>query len=632
MSCSFNAFFCLLYNRKAARLALTIILTIHIALLAYSGCVHSPTLNEPAHLVAGLSHWKFGRFELYRVNPPLVRMVAAAPVTILGYEEDWSGFYEGRGARPVFGMGADFIAANGPRACLLLTAARWACIPFSLLGAIVCYLWARDLYGRSAGVLACALWCFEPNILGHASLITPDAHAAALGMAACYTFWKWLRNPTWGQTILTGVVLGLAELAKTTLILLYPVWPLLWLFYRLRERQAMNFRRWGREGYMLAVRMVIGIYVLNLGYGFEGSFSRLGDLDFVSELFAGEQSDTVPIHDSAHTGEPRNRFAGGIFEEVPIPFPRNYILGIDIQQRDFEHYGRPSYLRGQWQKQGWWYYYLYAAMVKMPLGLFGLGLCSLLARALSRQERIRLRDEVVLLAPAFVVFAVVSAKSGFSEHFRYALPAFPFLLIWTAGLVAGARCEKCRAAERKQSDRGLPLTRAAIRLNSIPQVAGIVFFVWFLASSFYVYPHSLSYFNELTGGPLNGHRHLLGSNLDWGQDLLYAQKALKDRFRGKCALVTPGSLYRVNDILDASSIETAEQRLTEDQVLALVSGRGKVAGLVTGDRPAAIAVSVNSVAHSGVSPERTAELMNRANIAPKERRAGYATVLVPLYE
>jgi hypothetical protein len=38
----------------------------------------------------------------------------------------------------------------------------------------------------------------------------------------------------------------------------------------------------------------------------------------------------------------------------------------------------------------------------------------------------------------------------------------------------------------------------------------------------------LSYFNELAGGPERGHEHLLGSNLDWGQDLLYVESALRD--------------------------------------------------------------------------------------------------------
>src|SRR5262249_44545211 len=35
-----------------------------------------------------------------------------------------------------------------------------------------------------------------------------------------------------------------------------------------------------------------------------------------------------------------------------------------------------------------------------------------------------------------------------------------------------------------------------------------------------VYPCSLSYFNELAGGPINGRNHLVNSNIDWGQDAL----------------------------------------------------------------------------------------------------------------
>jgi hypothetical protein len=45
-----------------------------------------------------------------------------------------------------------------------------------------------------------------------------------------------------------------------------------------------------------------------------------------------------------------------------------------------------------------------------------------------------------------------------------------------------------------------------------------------IASTLRVYPHQLAYFNELAGGPENGHRHLLHSNLDWGQDLLLVKE------------------------------------------------------------------------------------------------------------
>jgi len=99
-------------------------------------------------------------------------MVAALPVMAVGCNEDWSEYYDGPGARSEMPLGSDFIAANGPRSFFLFMIARWACMPFSWIGAITCFLWARDLYGRPAGVLACTIWCFEPNILAHASLIT----------------------------------------------------------------------------------------------------------------------------------------------------------------------------------------------------------------------------------------------------------------------------------------------------------------------------------------------------------------------------------------------------------------------------------------------------------------------------
>jgi hypothetical protein len=159
LQASFAAVYALLEQPRAARRVVAALLVIHTLLLAYSAYVHSPTLNEPAHLVAGLSHWKFGRFDIYSGNPPLVKMVAALPVIAAGYNEDWSGFYTGPGARPESSMGADFVAANGERSFFLFMIARWACIPFSWIGAITCYLWARDLYGRRGLTPFCAQRC-----------------------------------------------------------------------------------------------------------------------------------------------------------------------------------------------------------------------------------------------------------------------------------------------------------------------------------------------------------------------------------------------------------------------------------------------------------------------------------------
>ena len=51
------------------------LMTIQTGLLIHSAKVHSPTWDEVGHLAAGLSHWELGRFELYSVNPPLVRTI-----------------------------------------------------------------------------------------------------------------------------------------------------------------------------------------------------------------------------------------------------------------------------------------------------------------------------------------------------------------------------------------------------------------------------------------------------------------------------------------------------------------------------------------------------------------------------
>ena len=57
--------------------------------------------------------------------------------------------------------------------------------------------------------------------------------------------------------------------------------------------------------------------------------------------------------------------------------------------------------------------------------------------------------------------------------------------------------------------------------------------VWAVASSLWVYPHSLSYFNELAGGPANGSTYLVDSNIDWGQDLFYLRDWLKQHPEAK---------------------------------------------------------------------------------------------------
>ncbi len=330
---------------------------VQTSLLAWGAWRQSPTCNEVAHLAAGVSYWQFGRFDVYRVNPPLTRLVAAAPCLLTGCATNWASFYDAPGARPEWEIGKDFIAANRERSLWLYTIARWACLPFSWLGAWVCFRWARELYGDTAGLLALALWCFEPNILAHGQLVTPDAGATALGLAASYCFWRWLKTPTWPRTVLTGGVLGLAELTKFTWLILFVLWPILWLAWRLtlrcgplgRTRGTGRQTRgvclgatpsdppaarraatpWLREAAQVMLILFLALYVINLGYGFEGSFQPLRKFQFVSEALA--ETDVVEGQPVAQPGT--NRFAKSRLGDLRIPLPSNFVLGLDVQKR-----------------------------------------------------------------------------------------------------------------------------------------------------------------------------------------------------------------------------------------------------------------------------------------------------------
>jgi hypothetical protein len=44
-----------------------------------------------------------------------------------------------------------------------------------------------------------------------------------------------------------------------------------------------------------------------------------------------------------------------------------------------------------------------------------------------------------------------------------------------------------------------------------------------------IHPHQLSYFNVMAGGPAEGHRWLIDSNLDWGQDLTAVRPYMEAR-------------------------------------------------------------------------------------------------------
>lgn len=466
------------------------ILLVHGVLVAWIAAANAPVMDEVAHLPAGLAHWKSASFDLYRVNPPLPRMVAALPLLALGTEVEKSWPQGGAYSRPEFWVGKRFLDRNGHRSLWLFTFARWACIPFSLIGGFACYRWAAALYGVRAGFVALSLWCFSPTVIAWSGTVMPDGPAAAAGVAAGYLFWRWLNLADWPSAFLAGISLGIAELTKLTWIVLFGLWPLAALAYHRFAATAQRPHH-PRSRTLLTTQFVLivtlAVNVINCGYGFSRSFTPLGDFPFISST----------LSDTAEHAGPGNRFSRSPIGSVPVPLPFDYVLGLDVQKHDFER-GHWSYLAGETKRGGWWHYYLYALAVKEPVGTIAI-VCLGAGGWLVRQKP-RIASDLVVLAPAIAVIVLVSSQTGFNRYLRYILPSLPYLFVWASG--AALSC-----------GRGLV---APVMVYGCVGLAAL--------ESLCVFPYSMSFFNAVAGGPSAGHKHLLDANLDWGQDLLHLKK------------------------------------------------------------------------------------------------------------
>ncbi|MBA3315379.1 MAG: glycosyltransferase family 39 protein [Planctomycetaceae bacterium] len=524
-----------------------VLLVLQGGLLAHRAFIDSPTRNEPGHLVAGLSHWKFQRFDLYRVNPPLYRLIAAIPVLAVDHEEDWSGFYDAPGSRPVFGIGNSFVEANSDQVSFLFGIARVALIPFATLGGLAAYWWARDLFGPpSAGLVAVLMWTFDPWILGHGGLVTPDVPAASCGILAGYLYWRWLRNRSFRDATLSGIALALAISCKYTMLLLIPVWVLAGICCSICcAHRATEDSQFGAACHdrtspqpvvdgvpsststlaQLCWQMLLALYFINCFHGFSETGRALGEFEFVSMTLRGSQDDGL---------QSGNRFRSALLESIPVPVPAVTLEGIDIQTRDFENPDRKSYLCGRWQERGWASYYLWGLAVKSPHGTQILVLLSLLVvacrglsafgafichasndpgpenrRSEKEDQQARRFGVALLIALVLTIFGVVSLQTSFSRHVRYVLPAWTLLLVLTGAVGYAIECSRSRSR---------PMRRRCL----VATVIGCA--SWNAVSVLATHPNELGYFNEAAGGQSGGFRYLGHSSLDWGQ---YASRVVE---------------------------------------------------------------------------------------------------------
>lgn len=495
----------------------------------------NPTIDEVIHLPAGVSYWERGTFRLYPHNPPLIKLIAAWPV--VRAQPNTEALYRmtswNLASPDKARFGHEFMFFNAARFLDQMTAARLMMPPWAVLGGVVVLVWSTSLFGRLGGLLSLGVWTFCPNILAHARLVTTDVGATALGAAATWLFVMLARHGRWRFAAAAGLGLGLAMLAKFSMLLLFALWPLIWLAFEVaRRHQPGRARRLARAASQAGLILSVCLVTINLGYLCEQTGQPLGSFEFTSALLTRPASPTFqPGNDLLDTVRRNrvNRFRGSVLESVPVPLPRYFVQGFDDQKfeaegvparwfnptaKEGEVTGYPVFLNGELRGSGWRTYYLYCLLYKVPESTLLLWLGAGVVALVSRRGRSAWPEELALgLVPA-TVFLAMTFATDINIGLRYVLPMFPYLCI-SAGRLAPW------ALGLGRRTRGVAVGVIVLAVLSTA------------ASALLAHPHYLAYFNQIAGGPRRGAEHLIDSNLDWGQDLLNLQDWLRDNAPGE---------------------------------------------------------------------------------------------------
>ncbi len=366
-------------RRAGTAVAAALLLGVFAARAILSLSEKSLTVDESAHIPAGLSYWRTGDFRICIEHPPLAKMIATVPLLFLDldlatddptYEPALSDVERVWEWSRVF-----WYRANADRVDEITFLAR---LPMVLLGVLFCLLvffFARDLFGSGPALLALFLASFCPSVIAHARLVATDL-PVSLGIAfAVWRFDRFCRSPGVREFVLASLGAGFALASKYTGVLLFLVLPLLGLVHALARRPRRLTPLVAGAGIAAC-----GLLLASLTYGLAPR------LDLYWQGFR-----------SIYAGHPE---------------------------------GSSYFLLGQYSPTGFRLYYPLAVAMKMPVGTLALVIGGLVAA-----RKLGARAALVWV-PVAVMFAAGAAATH-NIGVRHVLPAYPFLFVGAGALSPG---------------------------------------------------------------------------------------------------------------------------------------------------------------------------------------------------
>jgi len=444
----------------------------------------SASYDEVTHLPAGYSYLTTGVVKLNPQHPPLIKEICAIPLLFLNpsrlvdrkkLESDplEPNFEWEYGRKFLFDQDADRLLFWGRVPAVLLSLG---------LGVLV-MSWAKELWGRSASLLALFLYAFDPTITAHAQFVTTDLGFSFFATLFLFIFRKYLLHPSSKWLVFSGISLGLALGSKFSGLILIPIAVLL-LFGRRRHPHSRHSDE--------------------IGTGQEADVKRWGACKDEKPSFNALITIILILITAT-------LIVWAIYVFPADPFI--YLKGLKAVNRD-HHPDYPYYLMGKLKPGGWRSYFLVAGLIKVPIPALLLLLLSI--GLFWKGERTYWLDEAFLFIPTLAFFVGYSLKAD-NIGIRYIIPCFPFLIISTV--------------------------RSTSWLLAKPSLRIVLFLVlgWYLIEFVTIFPDHLSYFNQIAGGYERGPEWLDDSNVDWGQGLIQLREYLKSRKLSDYLLVYFGS-------------------------------------------------------------------------------------------
>ena len=519
-----------LHSSRIAQWVVVILLLLLFAQAALTATRTSLTIDEGLHITSGYSILRTGDYRLIEEHPPLIKVLAALPLLTVSDLADprslraWEGDSTTPDTVQLVRVMKQWLQPYRPFDRVIFIARVPIMLLALVLGAVV-FRWAGDVAGPPAGLLALALYTLDPNMVAHSSIAAIDLGTAAFITFASYAFWRALRRPTRINVALAGVTLGLAQATKISALMLLPLFAVLAALRAITTHDpallsGLRIGRWVhtatrgqmlvRFGLLMAVIFVLAGLTLWGTYGFE---------------IRTPPGWSIPVPAASHL--------------IPLERVRHDITA-----------GRTTFLMGQYSEQGWWYYFPVALAIKTPLPTLVLLLASAALfiaprhhpserpfdpapdgrRASLPHNREALRfaqgdhvrqsnrswDALALVSFPLVYFAIAMVQP-FNIGYRHLLPILPFVFVFIGVEVAGRKSQV--TGHRSVTLSHLP-SRFFEGCRRVPLSLGLfvsILLIWNAIGTLRLFPHYLAYFNELAGGPENGYKWLVDSNLDWGQ-------------------------------------------------------------------------------------------------------------------